>query len=175
MSASLVTISPPILLGSGPGPKSLENAGISNLVEILRTIRCTMRHCSFVRLPARRTLRRRRNIFSDWEVKAGPPQESKKCRFVRTELVFCACSSGRELTCDESNLCGRYLRWSGHQPNRHSVSAIHSAILWATRRVVLLWFTRRPLLRPAADESWLGLHAQSAHGLWRPLSCLANG
>jgi hypothetical protein len=30
-------------------PKPLENSGIFNLVEILRTIRCTMRPCSFVR------------------------------------------------------------------------------------------------------------------------------
>ena len=40
-------------------PKPLENSGIFTLVEILHTIRCTMRSCSFVRLPARRKPSRR--------------------------------------------------------------------------------------------------------------------
>src|SRR5215510_1238414 len=102
------------------------------------------------------------------------PLENALCgRFAGTELVFCAI--WKELTCDESNLCGRHLRWSDHQSNQHGVSAIRGAVLWPARRLLLLWFARRPLLRPAADEFWLGLHTQSAHGRWRTLSCLANG
>ena len=105
---------------------------------------------------------------------AASEQEVLYGRFVGTKLVFCAYSAGGELTCDESNLCGRYLCWSGHQPNRHSVSAIHCAS-WASVVLLLLFWGCWPLLRRVADGSWLGLYTQSAHGRWRTLSCHANG
>jgi len=60
---------------------------------------------------------------------------------------------------------------SGHRPNQHSFGAI----LWATRWLLLLWLPRRYLLRSVTVRSRLGLHTQSAPGLWQTLSCYANG
>src|SRR6516164_9162407 len=74
------------------------------------------------------------------------------CVAIRFVLVLLGGAS------DETCRCGRSLHYSAHQPNRHSVSAI----LWATRWLLLLWLASRVVLRPGAGRSRLGSHTHSA-------------